>query len=91
MIRSRVTLAITLAAAIERLKASPPTKAVCGMGNGRTGKPSIKTCSGAMASAATARRIAWWVALKILMRSTSSLPEMETAQPMPFPGRVNSK
>ena len=43
MILSRVTFAITLAAAIERLRPSPPTMAVCGEGKSRTGSPSIKT------------------------------------------------
>ena len=43
IMRSRVTLAMTLAAAMLKLRASPPTSAVCAMGKGRTGKPSIRT------------------------------------------------
>ena len=42
MRRSRVTLAMTLAAAMLKLSPSPPTSAVCGIGNGSTGRPSIK-------------------------------------------------
>ena len=90
MMRSRVTLAMTLAAAMERLSASPPTSAVAGTGNGRTGNPSIKACCGATGSAATARRIASWVARRMLMRSISSFPAMETAQVTPLPPAVNS-
>ncbi len=41
MSRSRVTLAITLAAAIDLLRPSPPTSAVCAMGKSGTGRPSI--------------------------------------------------
>ena len=42
MILSRVTFAMTLAAAIERLSPSPPMIAVWGEGKSRTGSPSIK-------------------------------------------------
>ena len=55
---SRVTFAITLAAAILRLRQSPSMIAVCGSGNGKTGNPSIKTCSGEIVRPATAMRIA---------------------------------
>ena len=42
MMRSRVTLARMLAAAMLLHRPSPCTSAVCGTGKGRTGKPSIK-------------------------------------------------
>jgi len=75
-----VTFAMMLAAAMLKLSASPPTSAVCGSGNGRTGRPSMSTCCGGGSSCATALRIAWCVARRILMRSISSCPTIATAQ-----------
>ena len=71
--QSRSTFAMMLAAAILRLRASPFTTASCGHGKSRTGSPSISTISGSgPPSAATARRIAKWVARRIFSRSISS-------------------
>ena len=61
MIRSRVTFAITLAAAMLKLMQSPSIIAVCGSGKGMTGKPSIKTWSGGSSNASIASRIARWL------------------------------
>ena len=42
MIRSRVTFAMTLAAAMEKLILSPWMRAVCGIGRFLMGKPSTR-------------------------------------------------
>ena len=55
IIRLRLTFAMTLAAAMLLLMQSPSTMAVCGKGNGETGRPSIRTCSGNPTSDSTRR------------------------------------
>jgi hypothetical protein len=77
IILSRVTLAITLAAATLKLMQSPSMIAVCGIGKGITGSPSIKTWSGGSVSAMIAMRMALWLARRILIRSIS----MESTTP----------
>ena len=76
--RSRVTLAMTLAAAMDKLTQSPSMIAVCGRGNGVTGSPSISTCSGIAGSPSSANRIALCVARRILIWSIS----IESTMPM---------
>src|SRR5207237_1344794 len=71
MIRSRVTLAITEAAAIEKLKASPVTTVLTAQDSGGGTLPSTSAISGTSPSAATARRIARRLARRMLMRSIS--------------------
>ena len=80
MILSRVTLATTLAAAMERLSESPRITAVCGEGKLGTGSPSIKTCSGGEGRRLTASRIARWVARRIFSVSIVVTFWTETAQ-----------
>lgn len=58
MIRSRETLAMILAAAIESERESPLTTPVCGQGKTGKGNPSIRQWSGTTARPATARSIA---------------------------------
>ena len=57
MIRSRVTLASTDAAATHAAAWSPLGTASAGRPNPRTAKPSVRTYPGGAASAATARRM----------------------------------
>jgi len=83
MRRSRVTLAMMLAAAMLRLSASPPTSAVCGTGRPRAGSPSIKVWSGGAGRAFTARAMARWVARRMLRRSISSTPAWPVDQTTP--------
>jgi hypothetical protein len=71
MIRSRVTLATTEAAAIERLSPSPPTTVRTGHGRVGATLPSTSATSGRTLSAATARDIARRVARRMLIRSIS--------------------
>lgn len=78
MIRSRTTLAKTLAAAILKLSPSPPTTACCGRGRSGTGNPSTKRRPGCADNPFTARRMARWVARSILMRSISSAATVAT-------------
>ena len=72
MYRSRTTLAITLAAAMDRLRPSPPTIARDGAGNPGTGRPSTSRKSGGGRTRPTARRMARWVAQWMSRRSISS-------------------
>ena len=91
MMRSRVTLAMMLAAAIESERESPLTKASWGNGNPRTGRPSIRQWPGAGSSACAARAIARWVARRMLRRSISPQSASATDQrTSPWPVR-NSK
>ncbi len=71
MIRSRVTLATTEAAAIEKLRESPLTMVRTGQAIGGAMAPSTSAVSGATASASTARAIANSEARRILSRSIS--------------------
>ena len=77
--RSRVTLAMMLAAAIEHERPSPFTMPSCGHGNPLTGKPSMRQWSGTTPNPSTARRIAKWVARKMLNMSTSAADASATA------------
>ena len=83
MRRSRVTLAMMLAAAMLRLRASPPTKALCGTGRPRTWSPSTRAWSGGAGRARTARAMARWVARRMLWRSISSTVARQAAQATP--------
>src|SRR5947209_5580449 len=77
IIVSRVTLAITLAAAIVRLWQSPSMMAVWGKGNGITGNPSVRTCSPGSMSVSMAARIALWQFL-LMRESGTALPHDPT-------------
>ena len=72
MSRSRVTLAITLAAAMDRLAPSPPTIARYGTGSPLTGSPSTSARSGGGANCATARAMARCVARRMFRESISA-------------------
>jgi hypothetical protein len=80
MIRSRVTLAMMLAAAIESESESPCTTASWFHAKCRIGNPSIRQWSGAGLKASKARRIARWVARSMLSRSISSRSAVATVQ-----------
>ena len=82
MIRSRVTLATTEAAAIVKLSVSPLTTVFTAQDSGGAILPSTSAMSGATPSAATARAIALRLARRILMRSISAT----LAAPMPIRG-----
>src|SRR5579872_5187465 len=80
MMRSRVTLAMTEAAAIERQSPSPPMTVRTGQGSRGALSPSTKAISGRMPSALTARTMARSEAWRMLMRSISAT----LAAPMPI-------
>ena len=72
MMRSRVTLAMTEAAAIEKLRASPSTTVCTAQSTGGAMLPSTNAISGRTPSTATARAIANRAARRMLMRSISA-------------------
>ena len=80
MMRSRVTLATTDAAAIEKLSASPLMTVRTAHGSGGGTLPSTSAISGLIPSAATARPIAARLARRMLMRSIS--PTLAAPTPM---------
>ena len=79
MRRSRVTLAMMLAAAMLRLSVSPATSAVCGTESPRTGSPSTSAWPGFRGRASRARAMARCVARRMLSLSISAT----SAWPMP--------
>ena len=79
MIRSRVTLAATEAAAIEKLRPSPLTMVCTGQASGGAMLPSTRAMSGRTPSEATARAIASNAARRMLIRSISRALAAPTA------------
>ena len=73
MMKSRVTLAIMEAAAIERDFESPLMICLCGYGRLSLSLPSINNISGSMPRLATASSIAHMVALRIFISSMARL------------------
>ena len=78
--RSRVTLAMMEAAAIELTKPSPPITASHSQGSAIRSRPSTNTCFGASGSACTARASAHSEARKILSRSIRAGEAKATAK-----------
>jgi hypothetical protein len=72
MMRSRVTLATTEAAAIEKLRPSPLTTVCIAQVSGGAISPSTRAVSGRTPRSATARVIAKSAARRMLMRSISA-------------------
>jgi len=72
-----------LAAAMLRLRPSPPTSAVCRQGNPGTGRPSISAWAGRGTSARNASRMASWVARRMFTRSIARLSRSAKAQTTP--------
>src|SRR5438034_1386965 len=80
MVRSRVTLATTEAAAIEKLSASPLTTVFTAHDSGGATLPSTSAMSGRSPSAVTARAIATRLARRMLIWSIS--PRLAAPTPM---------
>ena len=80
MIRSRVTLASTEAAAMQAATRSPFQTASPGTPSPSTGNPSVRTYAGGRSSSATARRSASTLATCMPSRSHSSCETTTTDQ-----------
>ena len=80
MMRSRVTLAMMLAAAMDSEIPSPLTMPSWGNGNPLTGRPSMMQWSGVVVSVSAARFMARWVALRMFRLSISSRLAVATDQ-----------
>ena len=80
MIRSRVTLAITDAAAMQAATRSPFHTASPGTSSPSTGKPSVRTYDGRTSSRASERRSASTLATCMPSRSHSSCSTTTTDQ-----------
>ncbi len=74
-----------------KLMQSPSIIAVCGSGKGITGKPLIKTWSGGSSNASIARRIARWLARRMLIRSISIESTMPTVDLIPDSKSVRNR